>query len=76
MLLHSTSPAVSPGNFGVAYVQCELLLHSPVLMVWLQEDASMRMVCQCIEADDIFHACWEDSATRDHHNAVERMYKK
>lgn len=43
-------------------------------MLCLQENANMRMVCQCIEADDIFHACWEDSATRDHHNAVARMY--
>ena len=60
----------------MAYVQCEMLLKLPVVMGCFQENATMRMVCQCIEADDIFHACWEDSATRDHHNAVGRMYQK
>lgn len=41
----------------------------------LQENATMRLVCQCIKADDVFHACWEDSAAKDHHNATGRMYK-
>ena len=60
----------------MAHVRCELFLRLPVLVEWLQANATMRMVCQCIEADDIFHACWEDSATRDHHNAVGHMYNK
>ncbi|KAL3150258.1 hypothetical protein ABBQ32_000110 [Trebouxia sp. C0010 RCD-2024] len=56
------------------------IAHAPVPAVStvfynLPENATMRLVCQCIKADDVFHACWEDSACKDHHNATGRMYK-
>ena len=42
--------------------------------VVLQDGADMRLVCQCIEADDVFHAEWEHTASRHHHDTTARMY--
>lgn len=44
------------------------------LVIVMQDDTNMRQVCQCIEADDVFHAKWEHAATYHHHNAVAHMY--
>lgn len=40
----------------------------------MQEGADMRLVCQCIEADDIFHAEWEHNASVHHHDTMNYVY--
>ena len=42
----------------------------------VQESSNMKQVCKCIEADDVFIALWEDTATWHHHNVTATMYKK
>lgn len=51
-----------------------LWLLTSSLVIVMQDDTNMRQVCQCIEADDVFHAKWEHAATYHHHNAVAHMY--
>lgn len=35
----------------------------------------MRLVCKCIEADDVFHAEYEHTASHHHHDTVAHLYR-